>query len=103
MADSRSGNASARLSALEQTSDGFKLAELDLIQRKEGDLMGTRQSGDPQLKLVDFAKDKELIVQAHFDALDILQKDPKLVLAKHRGLRLRIAHRFKQVFTEVVG
>lgn len=103
LADSRSGNASARLSALEQTSDGFKLAELDLIQRKEGDLMGTRQSGDPQLKLVDFAKDKELIAQAHFDALDILQKDPKLVLAKHRGLRLRIAHRFKQVFTEVVG
>ena len=62
--------ASERLSALAQTLDGFKLSELDLELRGEGDVLGNNQSGRrSQLKLLKVTKDAELIKEARETAL----------------------------------
>jgi ATP-dependent DNA helicase RecG len=56
--------ATRRLQALVDTTDGFALAEVDLELRGEGQLMGTRQSGLPDLKFARLARDRELIGKA---------------------------------------
>jgi ATP-dependent DNA helicase RecG len=56
--------AQGRLEALVETSDGFKLAEVDLELRGEGQLLGTRQSGLPDLKFASLTRDRKLIETA---------------------------------------
>jgi ATP-dependent DNA helicase RecG len=53
-----------RLSILERTSDGFLIAEKDLEARGPGDLMGTRQSGLPPLRVADPVRDLAQLAQA---------------------------------------
>ncbi len=68
--------ASQRLSALAQTTDGFKLSELDLELRGEGDVLGENQAGTKsQLKLLRVTKDAELLERSRLLAKEILQKD----------------------------
>ncbi len=62
----------ARLDAMAATEDGFKLAEFDLAQRREGDILGNRQSGTSILKLVNIMRDGNVIEVAHADADMIL-------------------------------
>ncbi len=62
-----SDQARARLRALEEIDDGFRLAELDLEMRGAGELLGSRQSGVPQFAVGDVTLDQDLIVQAHRD------------------------------------
>ncbi len=61
-----------RLSAMESTEDGFKLAEYDLSLRREGDILGNRQSGASVLKLVNVVRDGAVIEAAHADAQEFL-------------------------------
>jgi ATP-dependent DNA helicase RecG len=56
--------AQARLEALVRISDGFELAEVDLELRGEGQLLGTRQSGLPDLKFARIGRDRELVAKA---------------------------------------
>ncbi|MBD0291077.1 MAG: hypothetical protein ICV74_07465, partial [Thermoleophilia bacterium] len=56
--------AQARLQALVDTTDGFALAEVDLELRGEGELLGTRQSGLPDLRFARLARDRDLIAAA---------------------------------------
>jgi ATP-dependent DNA helicase RecG len=56
--------AQRRLEALVETSDGFRLAEVDLELRGEGQLLGTRQSGLPDLKFASLTRDRKLIEKA---------------------------------------
>ncbi len=67
-----------RLKVIESTTDGFKIAEADLKLRGPGEIMGTRQSGMPDLKLGDIARDTEIIEQARVLAKRILEYDPTL-------------------------
>lgn len=67
-----------RLSALEKTEDGYELATLDLSLRREGDILGNRQSGASALKLVNVVRDGAMIEAAHNDARAILNADPEL-------------------------
>jgi ATP-dependent DNA helicase RecG len=70
---------SARLRALAEHSDGFKLAEIDLRLRKEGELIGTRQSGAGQLlRFACLPQDAELLERARARAKAILAEDPTL-------------------------
>ncbi|MDR1603742.1 MAG: ATP-dependent DNA helicase RecG [Gracilibacteraceae bacterium] len=62
----------ARLKILCQTEDGFRIAEEDLKQRGPGELLGLRQHGLPELKLVDFTRDARLIEYASRFAREIL-------------------------------
>ena len=79
-----------RLISVAATNDGFALARLDLEHRKEGDVLGARQSGGKsQLRLLRLLRDEDLIVQAREDAFAIVTADPGL--EHHRDLRDVIA------------
>jgi ATP-dependent DNA helicase RecG len=68
----------ARLSALERSTDGFELAEVDLELRGEGTILGTRQKGRSDLKLASLRRDKDLVRQAREAAFAITEDDPML-------------------------
>jgi len=68
-----------RLAAVAATLDGFELARLDLEQRKEGDVLGSSQSGGrSHLRLLRVLRDEDLIEQAREVALNILSTDPQI-------------------------
>lgn len=80
-----------RLRTLEKTTDGFAVAEADLLLRGPGDLLGTAQSGLPGLQLGDLVKDAKLVRTARRLAADILAADPLLERgenARYRSLLL---------------
>jgi ATP-dependent DNA helicase RecG len=68
-----------RLSALERSTDGFELAEVDLELRGEGTILGTRQKGATDLKLASLRRDKDLVVTAREVAFELVDQDPGLV------------------------
>lgn len=74
-----------RLKAMEETGDGFELAELDLEQRGPGDFFGTRQSGFAALHLADIT-DVHLIQKARQQARKLFDEDPQLERAEHSAL-----------------
>ncbi len=90
--------AKKRLSALERTSDGFKLAEADLRLRHEGEVLGYRQSGGVTLKLVDLVADADLVEAAHADATALVEADPSLSDARNRPLAHEVRRRFGAYF-----
>jgi ATP-dependent DNA helicase RecG len=67
-----------RLEALQESTDGFHLAEVDLDLRGEGTVLGTRQKGRSDLKLASLRRDRELVAQARQMAFDIVDADPML-------------------------
>jgi ATP-dependent DNA helicase RecG len=69
---------SARLKALAAHADGFRLAEIDLRMRREGDLVGTRQSGVGLFRFAVLPQDAELLERARARAKQILAEDPTL-------------------------
>ena len=79
--------AKARLAIMRETEDGFRIAEEDLKLRGAGELLGTRQSGLPDLRLADLAAHAELLQAARDDARLIVDRDPDL--ASERGAALR--------------
>ena len=81
-----------RVAAVAETTDGFALAEIDLEQRREGDILGTAQSGGKStLKLLRVTRDGEVIAAARNAAEALLGGDPHL--AKHAALRQWISER----------
>jgi ATP-dependent DNA helicase RecG len=71
--------ARVRLDAVASTSDGFRLAELDLEQRREGDVLGATQSGRrSHLRLLSLLRDRELIGAARTEAIELVSADPEL-------------------------
>jgi len=64
ISDAQNKDAQARLNILEETSDGFKIAEADLKLRGPGELLGQQQSGLPNLRFGNLAEDLNLIRQA---------------------------------------
>jgi ATP-dependent DNA helicase RecG len=84
----------ARLRALARHGDGFKLAEIDLALRKEGELTGTRQSGLSQLRVARLPEDAELQELARARAEAIMAADPTLAAPEHALLEHELARRF---------
>jgi ATP-dependent DNA helicase RecG len=74
---------SARLRAVAEHTDGFRLAEIDLELRGEGELVGTRQSGLAQFRVAELPRDRELLERARrrAEALDLA--DPELALPEN--------------------
>jgi ATP-dependent DNA helicase RecG len=82
--------AGERLKAVAATQDGFELAELDLRERREGDVLGLHQSGRPiTLKLLSLADHREIIEAARAFCETLYGNDPKL--ARHRGIAVLAA------------
>ncbi len=82
----RNPQAAERLEKVAGTTNGFDLARIDLEQRKEGDVLGTAQSGRlTRLRVLRVIRDEQIIEQARADVAEMLQRDPKL--AEHTSLR----------------
>ena len=84
----------ARLKALTDTNDGFRIAEEDLKLRGPGDFFGQRQHGLPELKVADLSCDMRLLDDAQQAAKRLLAEDPLLEEPEHRALKERIAQLF---------
>ncbi len=77
----------ARLEAMCETTDGFRLAELDLKLRGAGDLNGTMQSGMAfDLKIANPTRDVQVLTLTREAAMQVLERDPHLEQAENRGL-----------------
>jgi ATP-dependent DNA helicase RecG len=85
---------SARLRALAQHRDGFALAEIDLALRKEGELVGTRQSGFGQFGVARMPQDTPLLERARVWAQAIVDADPRLLAPEHALLARALVTRF---------
>ncbi|HWC94497.1 MAG TPA: ATP-dependent DNA helicase RecG [Pseudolabrys sp.] len=79
--------AKARLAILRETEDGFRIAEEDLALRGEGDLLGTRQSGEPGFRIARLEFHGKFLGAARDDAALILARDPSLESARGEALR----------------
>ncbi len=86
-----SDEARARLKVMAETTDGFVIAERDLTLRGPGDFFGTRQSGLPQLRAGDLARDAELLETAYADARRYVDED--LLTEAERGYVQRVWQR----------
>jgi ATP-dependent DNA helicase RecG len=83
-----------RLRTMEQTTDGFRVAEVDLQLRGPGDVMGTRQSGVPEFRFADLIGDAAVIAMARADAHALLDTDPHLRMPEHQTLREQVIRQF---------
>jgi len=90
--------AAARLQAFAETTDGFKIAELDLQERGMGELAGARQSGGIPLRYANFATDLPLLESARRAASEIIARDPALVRPEDAAYRERIVARYERGF-----
>jgi ATP-dependent DNA helicase RecG len=92
-AGGRSEDAQSRLEVMAQTTDGFVIAEKDLELRGPGELLGTRQSGLPEMVVANLARDQALLALAQEEARAIVERDP--TLAEHRPLAKALAERWE--------
>ncbi len=95
------GEALEKLRLLEETSDGFKIAEADLRMRGPGDILGTAQSGLPPLKLGDPLADHELMRLARNAAFLLFDRDPQLTAPENARYRSVLAEGRKLMLSQV--
>jgi len=81
---------SGRLHALAKHADGFRLAEIDLALRKEGELIGTRQSGVGHFRVARLPEDAQLLERARAAAEALLASDPELLAPEHALLAIAL-------------
>lgn len=89
ISDATTPSAAERLHALEQTQDGFVLAEKDLELRGPGDFFGVRQSGLPDLRMAQLT-DLPTLERARAEAAHLLEQDPELTQPQHLALRRKV-------------
>ena len=101
--DARSELARHRLEAVAAERDGFRLAEIDLTLRGEGDVLGTRQHGLPEFRVARLPEDAELLELARAESIALLASDPELAGPEHELLRLSIERRFGALEVEPIA
>jgi ATP-dependent DNA helicase RecG len=79
--------AQSRLGVLTRTTDGFQIAEEDLMLRGPGDLMGGQRQHGFDLKVADLISDVDLLAQARTDAAAFVASDPNLAEPAHATIR----------------
>ena len=82
-----SEEARARVKIMEETTDGFVVAERDLEIRGPGEFLGTRQSGLPGFKLANIVRDVQILQAAREMAFQVFIRDAKLMKIEHKPLR----------------
>jgi len=81
-------DAATRVATLAETTDGFRIAAVDLELRREGDVLGASQSGRSSLRLLRVVRDADVIAEAREDAAGVVAGDPSL--ARHPALAAAI-------------
>jgi ATP-dependent DNA helicase RecG len=88
-------SAQQRLKAMVNCSDGFAIAEQDLLIRGPGEFLGTRQWGIPEFRVADLVRDHQLLEQARKEAFLLVEHDPHLSLPEHQELKSAMLRRWK--------
>jgi ATP-dependent DNA helicase RecG len=97
----KSPETTVKLAVLEKTSDGFQVAEADWDMRGPGDLLGTAQSGLPELKLGNLKTDSQIMKQARAAAVAIFENDPGLEAPDNQRFRRLIVEERGRTFSNV--
>ena len=90
LSESDAPEATARLEAMERSTDGFVLADVDLGLRGEGTILGARQKGRSDLKLARLLSDRDLVVDARALAVELVDADPRLTAHRLLAEELRL-------------
>lgn len=93
IADAKSEESRARMQVMQDTNDGFRIAEEDLKLRGPGELAGTKQSGNQDFKLADLIQDGRMLEVARQAALEVIEENPTLAGPEWKGVRGRIEER----------
>jgi ATP-dependent DNA helicase RecG len=91
----KSDDARRRLAIMEQTNDGFKIAEEDFNIRGPGEFLGTRQSGLPDFRVANILRDVKVLHEARRAAFELAARDPDLAAEEHQLTRKALAKLWK--------
>jgi ATP-dependent DNA helicase RecG len=89
-------DATRRLAALESTSDGFQIAEVDFELRGPGDVLGTKQHGDLPLRVANLARDRELLEEARDTAFALVEQQ-QIDEPEFAALKRHVMERFQKL------
>jgi ATP-dependent DNA helicase RecG len=101
VAQTENETANNRLEIMEQSNDGFEIAEHDLKIRGPGELLSSRQHGLPDMKIANIIDDMDLLQMARKDAFELVEKDPMLTSANHKNIRAELVRKFSDSLTLV--
>jgi ATP-dependent DNA helicase RecG len=90
-----------RLETMAATTDGFKIAEVDLELRGAGEFFGTRQSGLPEFVVANLVTDAELLLLARDEAFAVVARDPALREPEHAAMRKHFESTYKDLLSFV--
>ncbi|MBA3967942.1 MAG: ATP-dependent DNA helicase RecG, partial [Nitrospirales bacterium] len=85
-----------RLGVFAQCEDGFALAEEDLKIRGPGHVLGVKQWGDIDFRVADLARDTVLLIKAKQMAVELLERDPALILPEHHILKETLRRKWSE-------
>ncbi|MBI4224455.1 MAG: DNA helicase RecG, partial [Deltaproteobacteria bacterium] len=91
----RSEDAKRRLNIMVESNDGFRIAEEDLEIRGPGEFLGTKQSGMPDFKVANLARDMDILSLARQAAFELIDQDPDLKQPKHQPFKQILRTRWK--------
>jgi ATP-dependent DNA helicase RecG len=95
MSTSKSEAAQQRLKVMEQSQDGFFIAEMDLRFRGPGEVLGSRQSGLPDFALASLVEDQQVLEIARDAAQKAMDRDP--TLEKWSAMRAELEYRYTRL------
>ena len=98
-----SERAKQRLQIMREENDGFKIAEKDLLMRGPGEFLGIRQSGLPDFKIADLARDAGLFLKAKQDAAELIEKNEHFSKNDHDMVKWVLEHRFENADLSVLS
>lgn len=93
IADTKTDDARDRMDAMVETTDGFKIAEIDLRLRGPGEIAGTKQSGNLDFKIADLVEDQQLLEVSRQAAIELIRVDPGLRESEHQGILAKVQER----------
>jgi ATP-dependent DNA helicase RecG len=85
-----------RLDTMCNTTDGFRIAEVDMEIRGPGDVWGTQQSGFPAFRLANLVDHGAILQRARAVAFDIVERDPQLRMEAHTGIRAQLGTKLRE-------
>lgn len=101
IADKKTENSDNRLKMVESTTDGFSLAEYDLIHRGPGEFFGEKQSGSMNFKYSDIRKDSELLEIANEDSEEIIEKEEFFTSSEYESLRTHAENNYLKKISQI--
>ena len=85
-----------RLDTMRDSTDGFRIAEVDMEIRGPGDLWGTQQSGYPLFRIANLLEHGHILQRARDRAFSVIEDDPQLRNDAHRGIREVLGPRIRE-------